>query len=222
MTEPERPHHFTDFTPRRLNVFRQGYSLFVRILKVTLPLAALVIVGILISRLIASNPQLPNLATGSHPETEKTTPGQIELVKPKYEGVDDQGHPYTVTADKATRAVNAPDSVLFTNPVADMTLTDKTWLAAQAKTGTFDHATDVLDLKDDVAVFHDSGYELHTQESRIYLKNKMARSPSPVQGQGPAGTLAAKDLSVLDQGNLVIFGGPATLTLFTLPGKGRG
>ena len=219
MTEPGQPHRFTDYSPRRLGVFRQGYSLFVRVMKFALPLAAIVIVGILITRLTTSNSQLPNLA--AQPEAEKTTPGLIELVQPKYEGVDEKGRPYTVTADKATRAVDAPDTVLFTNPVADITLADKTWLAAQAKTGTFDRNLAMLDLKDDVSIFHDSGYELHAQDLRIYLKLKTARTSSPVQAQGPIGTLAAKSLDVLDQGDLIIFGGPATLTFFTLPGVKR-
>jgi len=221
VTEPDLPRRFTTYTPRRLSVFRQGYSLFVWVLKLALPLAALAIVGILIMRLTTGNPQQQNMA--ALPPAEKTTPGQIELVQAKYEGVDEQGRPYTVTADKATRAVNAPDTVLFVNPIADITLADKTWLAAKAKTGTFDHKTDTLDLKDDVAIFHDSGYEMHTQAIRIDLKQKTASTDQPVQAQGPVGTIAAQNVSVTDQGDLVIFGGPATLTLFSLSmGKDRG
>jgi lipopolysaccharide export system protein LptC len=221
VTKPDRHRSFTTYTPRRLSVFWQGYSLLVRILKLILPLAALVIVGILIARLTNGASQHENLA--AVPATEKTTPGQIELVQPKYEGVDDQGRPYTVTADKAVRAVNMPDAVSFINPVADITLADKTWLAVKAKTGFFDHKNDLLDLKDDVAIFHDSGYELHTQALQIDLKQKTARTTLPVQAQGPVGTIAAQNMTVLDQGDLIIFGGPATLTLFRLSGaKGRG
>ena len=218
MTEPSAPHRFTDYSPRKLGVFRQGYSLFVRIMKFALPLAAVAIVGVLITRMTSSTPQLQNLA--AQPQAEKTTPGLIEMVQPKYEGIDEKGRPYTVTADKVTRAVDTPDTVLFANPVADITLADKTWLAAQARTGTLDRATAILDLKDDVSIFHDSGYELHAQDLRIYLKLKTARTSLPVQAQGPIGTLAAKSLDVLDQGDLIIFGGPATLTFFTLPGGG--
>jgi lipopolysaccharide export system protein LptC len=221
VTEPERQHRFTTYTPRRLSVFWQGYSVFVRVMKFALPVTALVIVGVLITRLTNGSSRPQDLA--SRPTTEKTTPGQIELVKPKYEGVDDQGRSYTVTADKAVRADNAPDTVLFTNPVADITLADKTWLAAKAKSGVFDRAQDILDLKDDVAIFHDSGYELHAQDLRISLKQKTARTSQPVQAQGPIGTIAAQNMSVLNQGDLIIFGGPATLTLFSPSGgKGRG
>lgn len=221
MTEPERPHGFTTYTPRRLGVFWQGYSLVVRILKFSLPLAALVIVAVLVTRLTSGTSQLQNLA--SRPAAEKTTPGLIELVQPKYEGTDDKGRPYTVTADKAVRAVSEPDVATFTNPVADITLADNTWLAVKAKAGIFDHAKNTLDLKDDVSIFHDSGYELHTQELHIDLKQKTASTSLPVQAQGPIGTIAAKNMTVLKQGDLIVFGGPATLTLFRLAArKGRG
>lgn len=221
MTEPEQHRHFKTYTPRRLSVFRQGYSLFVSILKFTLPLAALAIVGVLITRLTTSSSQQKNLARV--PSAEKTTPGQIELVQPKYEGVDNEGRPYTVTADKATRAVNAPDSISFTNPAADITLKDNSWLAVKAKTGTFDHKDEVLDLKDDVTLFHDSGNEMHMQSLEINLKQKSAHTDAPVQAQGPMGTIAAQNMSVLDQGDLIVFGGPATLKFFRLSGgKVRG
>lgn len=221
MTEPELPRRFTTYTPRRLSVFHQGYSLFVWVMKFALPLVALAIVGILIVRLSSNNSQHQSLS--ALPAAEKTTPGQIELVQAKYEGIDEQGRPYTVTADKATRAVNAPDSVSFINPVADITLADKTWVAVKAKTGTFDHKNETLDLKDDVAVFHDSGYEMHTQSIQINLKQKTASASQAVQAQGPIGTIAAQNMSVQDQGDMIIFGGPATLTLLKLStGKEHG
>jgi lipopolysaccharide export system protein LptC len=221
MTGSGSPRRFKTYTPRRLSVFRQGYSLFVSILKFTLPLVALFIIGVLISRLTGSSSQQQNIA--GIPATDKTTPGQIELVQPKYEGVDDQGRPYTITADKATRAVNAPDSVSFTNPAADITLRDKSWLAVKAKTGTFDHKSEILTLKDDVTIFHDSGNEMHTQNLEINLKQKSAHAATPVQAQGPMGTIASQNMSVLDQGDLVVFGGPATLKIYKLSsGKARG
>ncbi len=206
---------FTNYTPRRLQTFGRGHSWFVWTLKFILPLIALAIVGILITRLSVT-PQQP-LAT--LPKEEKTTPGQIELIQAKYEGMDEQGRPYTVTADKAVRAMNAPDSVLFDNPVADITLQDKTWVAVKAKNGSFDHKAERLTLKDDVTVFHDSGYEMHAQDLQINLKQKTAVTGLPVNAQGPMGTITAASLSVEDQGDLIVFGGPATLTFFKLSFK---
>ncbi|MBU6474857.1 MAG: LPS export ABC transporter periplasmic protein LptC [Alphaproteobacteria bacterium] len=209
----DAPRRFDGYAPRRVNVVRRGYSIFVRIMKVALPLTALVIIGVLIAHLSDNDTPQKNVAT--LPTAEKTTPGLIELIQPKYQDVDADGSPYTVTADKAMRAVDTPDMVLFTNPVADITLKDKTWLAAKAATGTFDRKSDTLELKDNVDIFHDSGYELRTQDIVINMKQKTAYTARHVVAQGPAGTLAARNMSVLNHGDLIIFGGPARLTVFS-------
>ncbi len=225
-TQPHRsggdaPRRFDGYAPRRVSVVRQGYSLFVRVMKIALPLVALVIVGVVIARM--SDDGAGQKSVSALPTAEKTTPGLIELIRPKYQDVDTDGSPYTITADTAVRAVDAPDMVLFTNPVADITLKDKSWLAAKAKTGTFDRKNDTLEMKDDVDIFHDSGYEMRTQDIVINMTQKTAYTGRPVIAQGPVGALAARNMSVLNHGNLIIFGGPATLTIFSLPhGKARG
>lgn len=219
MNTPHHRRYSETYAPRRLNAFSWGYSWFVRILKYTLPLAALVLIGIVASRLSVGPQQpIPDL-----PQGEKTTPGQIELIDAKYEGVDDEGRPYTVTADKANRAMNAPDTVLFVNPLADITLQDKTWVAVKAKAGAFDIKSALLNLKDSVTVFHDSGYEIYLQSLDIDLKKKTALSTLPVRAQGPMGSITAQNMSVENQGDLIVFGGPATLTILKLsPRKARG
>ena len=206
-------HSSAVYAPRRLSALGRGYSYFVRVLKFILPLSALAVIGILIARL-AETPQQQILA--SLPKEEKTTPGQIELVKARYEGVDDQNRPYTVTADNSVRAVNSPDAVIFENPLADITLQDKTWVAVKAVSGSLDRKTELLSLKDDVIVFHDSGYEMHLQDIRIDLKRKTAITSLPVWAQGSMGSVTAQSMSVEKQGDLIVFGGPATLTIFRL------
>jgi len=205
--------HSSAYAPRRLSTLGRGYSYFVRVLKFVLPLAALAVIGILIAQL-NETPQQQILT--SLPKEEKTTPGQIELVQAVYEGVDDQNRPYTVTADNAIRDVNSPDAVIFENPLADITLQDKTWIAVKAVSGSLNRKTELLYLKDDVTVFHDSGYEMHLQDIRIDLKQKNAVTSLPMRAQGPMGSVSAQSLSVKNHGDLIVFGGPATLTIFRL------
>lgn len=220
MTIRSRSRSSETYAPRRLSALGRGYSVFVKVLKFTLPLAALVIIGVLIARL-SEDPQQKNLSSLS--SKEKTAPGQIELIQAKYEGVDDQGRPYTVTADKAARVMNAPDAVVFENPLADITLRDKTWVAVKAKSGYFDRTAETLSLKGEVSVFHDSGYELFLQELTINLKEKTAATSLPVRAQGPLGTIAAGSMTVKNQGDLIVFGGPVMLTVFRLsPREERG
>ncbi|MBI3441942.1 MAG: LPS export ABC transporter periplasmic protein LptC [Proteobacteria bacterium] len=215
-----RSSRFETYAPRRLHAFGRGYSVFVRVLKLLLPLVALVIIGILVARLTEG----PQQKITALPSEEKTTPGQIELVQPKYEGVDDQGRPYTVTADKAVRAMDSPDTVLFDNPLADILLRDRTWVAVKAAAGFFDHKAEILHLTKEVTVFHDSGYQISLHDLEINLKQKTAATALPILAQGPMGMIEASNMVVKDQGDLIIFGGPATLTVFhlTVSRKGHG
>ena len=205
--------HSGVYDPRRLSAFGRGYSHFVKVLKFILPLAALAVIVVLIVCL-SETPQQPMLS--SLPMEEKTTPGQIEMVQARYEGVDNENRPYTVTADEAVRDVDSPDIVLFEKPLADIMLQDKTWVAVKALAGQLDNKTKFLSMKEDVTVFHDSGYEIRLQDLRIDLKQKTAVTDLPVRVQGPMGFIAAQNLSVKDQGDLIVFGGPATLTIFKL------
>lgn len=208
-------HQRFDYTPRRVKAFGRGYSLFVSILKFSLPAAALVIIAALGFRLSGHTMTKPADIAANAP-AEKTTPGQIALVAPKYEGTDDQGRPYTVTADRADRSMDSPDLVVFQNPLADITLGDNSWLALRSSTGTYDHVKQVLTLDSGVSVFHDSGYEMTLQNVTVSLKDKSAASAQPVTLHGPMGTIGARSLAVRDQGNLIVFGGPATMTIFRL------
>lgn len=219
MTETS-PRRTDSYRPRRLHAFGKSYSFFVKVLKFSLPIAALIIIGALITRINEDPQQKTSTAL---PSEEKTAPGQIELIRAKYEGNDTEGQPYTVTADKATRAMNAPDTVLFENPLADITLQDNTWVAVRANAGVFDRIAETMHLTGNVTVFHDSGYEITLQDLNINLKQKTAETSLPVLAHGPMGSIEAHNMSVQDQGNLIVFGGPATLTIFHLkPSKVRG
>ena len=221
MISPERSTRSDIYAPKqRLSALGQGYSVFVKILKFALPMVALVIIGVLISRL-SGDPQQQKLA--DMPKDEKTTPGQIEIIQAKYEGVDSQGRAYTVSADKAERDMKSPDSVVFTNPLAKITLANQSVVSAKSKNGSFDRQTDTLILKDDVTVFNDGGYEMLLQDIVINLKEKIATTSRAVRVQGPMGALTAQSMDVKDQGDLIVFNGPALLTIFHLsPRKVRG
>ena len=200
--------------PRRLNSFGKKYSVFVRVMKLILPVIALVIAGVVISYL--SGNETSNRSLSAIPKEEKTIPGQIELVGAKYEGVDEKGSPYTITADKANRSVGEEDGVLFENPLADIFLANKTWIALKSKGGIFNRIGEELMLEEAVKAFHDSGYEIDMSDIIIDLKKGTASTARPVTVKGPMGSASAQSMEVKDSGNKVIFYGPIYLKVFNL------
>jgi lipopolysaccharide export system protein LptC len=211
-----------NFQPRRRHTGGgAGHTWFVRISKFLLPLGALIIVGVVGARL-SQDPQTLQIA--ELPAQEKTTPGQIDLVRPKYEGLDAQNRPYTISAERAHRVMGQEQVVAMENPKGDIALEDGSWLSVQALEGLYNNTASTLDISGGVIVFHDSGYEMHLKDAHLDIKTRHAQTSNPVQAQGPAGGIDAQNLEISDAGNLVVFGGPVRLTLWnrSAPKEKRG
>lgn len=195
---------------KRLKAFGVGYTRFVRIAKFALPVVALVIIGVVISNLSEAPLQQQIAAL---PKEEMTKPGQAELIEAKYEGTDEKGQTYTLTADKATRQSEKENVILLTKPKADISLQSGGWMAVHAETGRFDNTAAKLDLEGNVIVFHDAGYEIKMQRAHVDLTAKKAISDMPIEGHGPLGDITAQNMAITDDGMKIFFGGPATLVL---------
>ena len=187
----------------------KGYSIFVRFLRLALPLLAVGIIGLLLSW-----PRIEETLTTLPDEVIiPDTVGQNELIKPRFESTDEKNQPFTITAKRAVQSKRDPSVVLLENPMADITLQTGTWMAAQAEKGAYRQNSERLLLQGGVKLFHDNGYEVTTEKLLVNLKNREAWSDHPVYGQGPAGTLEATGMQAHAETDHLIFTGPAKLTL---------
>lgn len=224
MTKPRQ--RLRNIQPRRrYSGGGAGHTWFVRITKFILPVAAVVIVGVVVAKM-SQDPQ--NLQIPQLPAQDKATAGQVDLVKPKYEGLDVKNRPYTISADRAHRVMdNGHDKeqvVAMENPKGDIAMDDGSWVSVQAAAGVFNNTAGTLNLSGGVTLFHDTGYEMHMKEVDVEIKTRHAKTILPVQGQGPAGAIDAQNLEISDGGDLIVFGGPLRLTLWNLrtPKEKRG
>lgn len=138
--------------------------------------------------------------------------GAASVVEPRFQGTDERGRPYTLSADTAVQDAGS-ESVRLAKPRGDVTLEAGAWVILQAEAGLFHRDTRMLDLTGDVAVFHDSGYEVRTDAAEVDLRAGTAKGDQPVSAQGPAGTLDAVGFSLIDRGDVVVFTGPARMVL---------
>jgi lipopolysaccharide export system protein LptC len=204
---------------RRYSGGGAGHTWFVRITKFMLPVAALVIIGVVFGKMSQDQ---TSLKIAELPPAQKTTPGQIDLVMPKYEGLDAKNHPYTISADRAHRVMepghDKDQVVAMEKPKGDIALEDGSWISLQAADGIYNNSASTLHLSGGVVLFHDSGYEMHMKDVDVDVKTRHAKTDSPVQGQGPAGAIDAQNLEISQGGDLIVFGGPLRLTLWNLSG----
>jgi lipopolysaccharide export system protein LptC len=134
-----------------------------------------------------------------------------KLLDARYNGVDEKGRPYTVTASTAWQ-IDA-ERVGLTMPKGDITLENGTWMMLTAKEGTFVQHANQLDLVKDVTLYRDDGTTMHTESASIDVKAGAAAGSEPVHVEGPFGVLDAQGFTVMDKGTAIDFPGPAHVVL---------
>lgn len=143
----------------------------------------------------------------------QASPEALRVVEPRYQGLDEQNRPYTLTADTATQAGQQQDVVDLEEPRADILLNDGAWVLLEARAGRFDKARNHLDLTGNVTLWHDNGTMMVTEQAAVQLAEGAASGDAPVAAQGPFGTLTSEGFRLRDRGQVVIFTGNARAVL---------
>ncbi|WP_298285428.1 LPS export ABC transporter periplasmic protein LptC [Acidocella sp.] len=139
-----------------------------------------------------------------------------KLLGATYHGTDQQGNPFTITADTAIQSQT--NLVTLTNPEADISLKSGTWLMLKAQSGLYHQDTDQLELSGTVTLYRNDGTTMTTSAAALDLRDGTAQGSAPVQAQGPFGTLSAQNgFQVVDRGAGISFKGPVDLTLTQAP-----
>ncbi len=192
-------------------VHSKVYSRFVKTMRYALPVAALVIVAI-----VMAWPKMETAITPVTPESvaQNQQPAtQNELVNPRFEGVDSQNNPYSLSATRAVQSTQNPDMLLLDAPVGDVSVSANEKLNITANKGHYRQNAGVLFLDGNVKVKHSSGYDMDTTRLTIDTKARETRTDQPVKIVGPAGTLDATGLDARNAEGMVIFTGPARMVL---------
>ncbi len=188
------------------------YSKFVGYMRVGLPAVAgfLVLLVLVLPQFMGNDDRF---RVGTSDAVKDAAVEALSMVNARYFGTDKKGQPFSVTAKGVKENPGDDKSVALTGPQADMTLTNGDWLSVEAQTGLYNRDADTLDLSGDVSLFQDKGYEMHTDEVSVKLKEGNASGRKPVQSHGPFGQLNAQGFDLYDKGERVVFLGPAQLTL---------
>ncbi len=196
-----------------LRLYSDTYSNFVGFMKFVLPAVAFLLVTLVmlwpqikqtkkdVTRSIMSSLSVEDIEN-------------LQIVRPRYTGVDAGDRPFMLTADLARQETAKADLVTLTAPKADITLEDGAWLAMTAKAGAYYQKAKILHLTGEVSLFHDDGYTVQTGEARIDFNTGNAEGDLPVIGEGPLGTLRSEGFRVYDKGARMMFIGRTRLVIY--------
>ena len=129
----------------------------------------------------------------------------------RYNGIDAQGQPYTVTAATATQT--GPDRYDMTGPVGDLTMNSGGWLTVTGHNGVYMQTEGQLDLSGDVTLYRDDGTTLLTDTATVDVHAGVVTSADLTHVEGPFGTLDAQGFMLTDRGQMIRFFGPGRLVL---------
>lgn len=197
-----------------------GYSRFVRIMKVMLPLVAFsLIVMVLVYSSVGRDGAGGKVTITATEMSELTNDRQ--LVNPKLSGTDGRGQPFTVTAKSATQAPGKTQKMYFDKVVADVTMQDKSWVQVDATKGLLDAEAKTLDLTETINIFSDKGYECHTKTARYDFGLGLLKGDNPIDCQGPLGLITGQKFEGLRDPGIMRFTGGVTTVYFPTPREGK-
>jgi lipopolysaccharide export system protein LptC len=194
-----------------------GYSRFVRIMKVMLPLVAIsLIVLVVIYSTTGGDRNKVAFTMGTLDAVDKDR----QLVNPKLTGTDGRGQPFTVTAKGATQAPGKARRLTIDEVTADITMQDKSWVQVGAIKGELDVEGKTLDLSNSINIFSDKGYECHTTSARYDFGLGLLKGEKPISCQGPLGLITGQKFEGLRDPGILRFTGGVSTTYFPTAREG--
>ena len=202
--------------PHRID---DNYSRFVGLMKLVLPAAAgILILMIVIWPHFEEKPDGFRLRPSNDPL--EIASGHM-LVNARYTGTDRRDNPFTITAKALEQQSKDDETIVLHGPTADIFLNAGSWVAVMAPMGNYSKKAQLLKLSGGVDLFHDDGYEFHTEVAMVDLVDGIASSDRPVYGQGPFGQLQSSGFQILDGGERIRFQGRTRLEIYSVADEAK-
>lgn len=163
------------------------YSRTVRLMKIALPLGALVLIAAIF---LAGRDRGDGSALLTAQELARLGAG-MKLDAPRFAGRTDSDEPFIIRAAWAEPDGAVPNEITLEAPNGELIMKDGRTLTGRADKGLMLRDREELTLSGDVVVETSDGYRLETQTLQMELDRRIAKSPGPVRGTGPAGSIEA-------------------------------
>jgi lipopolysaccharide export system protein LptC len=182
-----------------------GHSRRVQFLRRFIPLAtAVAFVGPLLWGIVSPFArQTPDITVGKA----SVTGTKITMEFPKLSGFKKDMKGYEVTAQEATQDMKTPSIVELNKLTARMEQEKNSFARLTSDWGRFDQTANRLDLKGNVQVRTDSGYQADLMSANVDIKSGNVLTREAVTVKSNAGEINADSMDMRDNGKHVIFEG---------------
>jgi lipopolysaccharide export system protein LptC len=132
---------------------------------------------------------------------------EIRMVGVHFQGRNDAGKPYLVSASTAIRDANDAARVTLVDPVFTLGAAPDDKTTVRAKHGVYREDNRVLDLKGGVTLDDAQGYHFVTDHAVVNTLKSDVDGEGHIDGHGPLGRIAASSYAVRSGGAHVYFVG---------------
>lgn len=174
------------------------------ILKWALPAASLLLFATLVSLPFLKRREVSFLL--SRDSIEKT-PEVLRMEQPSYRGLDAQGRPFIITAERAVQK-SSDDATVELQKLSASMITSAGEAKLLADTGAFDLKKEQLRISGGISVTRADGYRFQSSEAVLDLPSRTAWGATGVTGVSPLGTFQARKFRVdVESGSVTFDGG---------------
>jgi lipopolysaccharide export system protein LptC len=192
----------------------QRHTLWVKFLKFSIPVGALVAAGLIVFVSYFKNiTKDASVSMGA-----VTLSGtKITMEKPHLTGFRGKdSKPYEVTAVSAAQDIRSPNVVELTTLKAVVSAEQNSKTRMEADFGIYDSQKEQIDLKRNVRVRTDSGYDAKLSSAFVDFKGGSVISKEPVKVDFSGGSIESDRMDITDGGKKMVFEGRVH-TVFTTP-----
>jgi lipopolysaccharide export system protein LptC len=138
---------------------------------------------------------------------------KITMEKPRMTGFTKDGRSYEFVADAAAQDLTKPDIVELRNIRAKLQMQDQSVTDMSADTGVYDTKREMLQLNNNIVLLSSNGNKGRLSQALIDVRKGNVVSDQPVELEFLQGVLNAKQLEIVDSGDLIRFHGGVDMML---------
>jgi lipopolysaccharide export system protein LptC len=184
-----------------------AHDFLVKSLKILLPIGIGILLAYLLLTPLSKSKEISFLLDKNKVDVAKE---RLKVQAAQYRGLDNQGRPFTLTADKALQQTSAEQVVNIEGMSARILLDDGP-ASIGAQRGRYDMERQTVDVLGPIQVRASDGYTLQTSDVTVDFNTRSIASGGRVQGRMPLGTFNAGRLAADLPSRTVVLSGRANL-----------
>jgi len=132
---------------------------------------------------------------------------QAKMLNPRFAGKSRDGRSFVVTGREGMADAKDAHLILIDQPVLKLSTPRRKLTTMTSQTGVYNEADHKLLLKGDVRVDDGGGARFTSEQAVVDTRTGAVTGQTGLKAQGQAGQLQARDYTVMDEGDRMIFKG---------------